>query len=287
MVKDFVNVLAEYETSYSIREVAEKTHHSYKTVRRILISFGYYNNEIIRKINRYYEECLDIRKTAKEFGLTVALVRSYIPYNIDYNLFNEQAVEFEKILYKYFYAYNSPINEVRFFKDVCTLTPAQITKSIMKKYLDSGNIDELKNDCNLITRYIYRIIVSKIGLREKIPILLSCLERYIVEKCFLDMRKAKHLSKSNAKQSLGLLIKRKCDADSISRTKILWICNVVYASISEEEIDSMQIKFPFRHYILHNGMFHYSNVEIEQMYKILKNMIYTIYYRSRFIKKNN
>lgn len=80
------HAVAVYRASSSIRAAARKLEISPMKLRKILITEGIYENEMSREIWAMHKNGMSIKEIAKEEGMTVSNVYSYLPY--------------EKIVYK-------------------------------------------------------------------------------------------------------------------------------------------------------------------------------------------
>ena len=75
------------ETVPSIREIAKTLDVTPITVRKMLITAGYYSTKLSRKVQKLYEEGRDIQEIMDQTGLKRSSVHSYLPYvKGNYNL---------------------------------------------------------------------------------------------------------------------------------------------------------------------------------------------------------
>lgn len=75
------------ETVPSIREIAKSLDVTPITVRKMLITAGYYSTKLSRKVQKLYEEGCDIQEIMDQTGLKRSSVHSYLPYvKGNYNL---------------------------------------------------------------------------------------------------------------------------------------------------------------------------------------------------------
>ena len=75
------------ETVPSIREIAKSLDVTPITVRKMLITAGYYSTKLSREVQKLYEEGRDIQEIMDQTGLKRSSVHSYLPYvKGNYNL---------------------------------------------------------------------------------------------------------------------------------------------------------------------------------------------------------
>lgn len=75
------------ETVPSIRDIAKALDVTPITVRKMLITAGYYSTKISRKVQKLYEDGRDIQEIMDQTGLKRSSVHSYLPYvKGNYNL---------------------------------------------------------------------------------------------------------------------------------------------------------------------------------------------------------
>ena len=68
------------ETVPSIREIAKSLDVTPITVRKMLITAGYYSTKLSREVQKLYEDGRDIQEIMDQTGLKRSSVHSYLPY---------------------------------------------------------------------------------------------------------------------------------------------------------------------------------------------------------------
>ena len=75
------------EAAPSIREIAKALDTTPLTVRKILVTTGYYSTKVSRKVQELYEQGCTIQEIMEQTGLKRASVHGYLPYTKgNYNL---------------------------------------------------------------------------------------------------------------------------------------------------------------------------------------------------------
>lgn len=73
-------ILELYEQSESIKKTAKSLSMSESKVRRILVIYGEYKNQLSIAVNKLYAEGCSKSKIARALGVSESAVASYLPY---------------------------------------------------------------------------------------------------------------------------------------------------------------------------------------------------------------
>ncbi len=234
----------------------------------------------------FYEETSSVSLTCVKYGITEDELKRMLELKGD--ILSKFAVE--RIISPYLTqifkeVYDSiPLDSTDsdFYRGIEDSQLDCIDEAKLSTYLSTDNMNKREPSRNAIGdvgKYIFNIVENVgVGAREKIPVILSHMESFIIESCSIQ-KSGDRLTYKNAESDLQMEL---VDNAAIKmkrltycyRVQMLWIYKALFLSVFD--IKKHKVPFPFRDYILHNGTLDYSDDDIEEMYKILVQVVEVI-----------